>query len=51
MVSWPCGDSEECGESFHMQLCLMDHLFAHVPHRGTLVWFSLWLCCSSEQGH
>jgi len=32
LVSWPCGDSAGCEESFHMQLCLMEHLFAHVPH-------------------
>jgi len=32
LVSWPCGDSAVFEESFHMQLCLMEHLFAHVPH-------------------
>jgi len=31
LVSWSCGDSAGCEVSFHMQLCLMDHLFAHVP--------------------
>jgi len=37
LVSWPCGDSAGCEESFHMQLCLMEYLFAHVPHS--------WDCC------
>jgi len=32
LVSWPCGDFAGCEESLHIQLCLMDHLFAHVPH-------------------
>jgi len=37
LVSWPCGDNAECEEIFshavfHMQLCLMENLFAHVPH-------------------
>jgi len=32
LVSWPCGDIAGCEETFHMQLCLMEDLFAHVPH-------------------
>jgi len=39
LVSWPCGDSAGCEESFHTQLCLMEYLFAHVPIVG------LWCFC------
>jgi len=32
LVSWPCGDCAGGEESFRIQWCLIEYLFAHVPH-------------------